>query len=305
MNEPEIRATPLSAHKLAKLTLDRGKVRFSPLNRRGGVHATYENPGSAACAEGHPHEAPASECSCGFYAVADREELWRLGWQTFETPTLRVLLYGRIIEHRHGYRAARQHVEFAELSRRCWWCGGRAELLGRRTRRQRNLAPSCRGCAKHDPVSIEDAATDLGCAMVFVDVADAKASRCTERAVLAIQTLPSVALSVAVILLAVFTGIGEIAGVGGLLAVVWLAPGRALAEKTAERAGLSTREKNRVIIRTGGAVFFAAMLGWGTAGIVAVAYAPKSMALASSLLLILPAPLLGPVYSLARTFLGL
>jgi hypothetical protein len=252
------------------------------------VHATYANPGSAACAVGHSHEAPAFECSCGFYAVTDCEELWRLGWQSFETSTRRVLLYGRIIEHHHGYRAARQQVEFAELSGRCWWCGERAELLGCRTRRQRNLTPSCRGCAKHDPVSIEDAAADLGCAMVFVDVVDEKSSRRTERAVIVIQTLPSVALSAVVILLTVFTGIGEIVGAGWLLAAGWLAPGRALAEKTAERAGLSTREKNRVLVRTRGAALLAAMSGWGVAGFVAVVYAPKSMALVSTLLLVPP-----------------
>lgn len=305
MNEPEIRATPLAAYKLARLALENGKVRFAPLNRRDGVHATYENPGSAVCAEGHAHDAPASACSCGFYAVADREELWRLGWQTFETPTLHVLLYGRIIEHRHGYRAARQHVELAELSGRCWWCGERAELLGRRTRRQRNLAPSCGGCAKHDPVSIEDAAADLGCEMVFVDVADEKASRRTERTVLAIQTLPSFALSAAAIALSALTKIGEIAGAGGLLAAGWLVPGRALAEKVAERAGLSPREKNRVIARTGGAALLAAMVGWGASSIIAVAYAPKSMALASILLALLPAPLLGPAHSFAAGWLGL
>ena len=32
---------------------------------------------------------------------------------------------------------------------------------------------------KHDPVSIEDAAVDLGCAIVFVDHVDEKASRRT------------------------------------------------------------------------------------------------------------------------------
>ncbi|MBU6201946.1 MAG: hypothetical protein KJS90_08110 [Acidobacteria bacterium] len=284
MNEPEIRATPLEAYKLARLALDDGTVRFAPLNHRSGVHATYENPGTAVCAEGHHHDAPAKECSCGFYAVADREELWRLGWQTFETPTLRVLLYGRIVEHRHGYRAARQHVELAELAGRCWWCGEQAELLGRRTRRQRYLAASCRRCAKYDPISADAASADLGCEVTFVDVDDEKASRRTERAILALQTLPSFTFSLAAILVAILTGVGEIAGVGGLLAAGWLVPGRALAERAADRAGLSAREKNRVIARTGAVALIASVAGWGASSIVAVAYAPTSMALTSTLL---------------------
>lgn len=305
MSGPDLRAAPLEAYKLARLTLRDGAVRFSPLNNRGGAFATYENPASAVCADGHAHDAPALECSCGFYAVAEREALWRLGWQTFETPTLRVLLYGRIVEHRHGYRAAHQHVESVELPARCWWCAEPAELLGRRTRRQRHLAPSCRTCAKHDPVGVEDAAADLGCTLTFVDVHDEKASKRTERAIRALQALPSLVLSVAAILLAVLTGIGEIAGVGGLLAAGWLIPGRALAEKLADREELSPREKNRVIARTGGTALLAALSGWGVASICAIAYAPKAVVTASLLLTLVPVPFLRPAYIYVDGLLGL
>jgi len=224
VNETELHAVPIEAYKLARLTLLHGKVRFAPLHHRGDEHATYENPGRAKCAKGYEHHARERACACGFYAVACREELWWLEWQTLETATLRVLLYGRRIEHQHGCRAANQEVAAAEISNRCWWCGEEGSVLGRRSRRQRYLAPSCARCAKHDRTSLETAAADLGSRIVRGVELETKASIKTERVVLLIQTVPAVVLSVGASVAAICTGIGEVAGVGGLIAAGWLVP---------------------------------------------------------------------------------
>jgi len=297
MSEVELHAEPIEAYKLARLTLVDGKVRFAPLHRRDGEHATYENPGRAKCAEGHEHHAPERACTCGFYAVNGREELWRLGWQTLETATLRVLLHGRIIEHQHGWRAANQEVATAEISNRCWWCGEEGRVLGRRSRRQRYLATSCERCAKHDRTSLEVAATDLGCSIVLGTESEAKASTKTERAALLVQTVPGVVIATAACAIAILTKVGEIAGVGGLIAGGWLVPGRALAEKILDRGELSVRERHRVIARSGGRALFAAIGSWAIAGLIAVVYAPKTAAM----LAVVPPSL----WSLTGRWLGL
>lgn len=296
MNETELHATPIEAYKLARLTLLDGKVRFAPLHHREGEYATYENPGRAKCAEGYEHHAPERTCTCGFYAVAGREELWRLGWQTLETATLRVLLYGRLIEHQHGWRAANQEVATAEIPNRCWWCGEDGSVLGRRSRRQRYLTPSCARCAKHDRTSLETAAADLGCRIVRGAELETKASIKTERVVLLIQTVPAVVLSIGACVAAICTGIGEIAGAGGLIAAGWLVPGRALAEKILDLDELSVREKHRVIARSSGRALFAAIGSWAMAGLVALVYAPTSMVT----LAIVPTPF----WNLARILPG-
>ena len=279
MSEVELHAEPIEAYKLARLALRDGKVRFAPLNRRDGEHATYDNPGRAKCAEGYGHHAPERACTCGFYAVSEREALWRLGWQTLETATLHVLLHGRIIEHQYGWRAANQEVATAEISNRCWWCGEEGRVLGRRSRRQRYLATSCERCAKHDRTSLEVAAADLGCSIVLGTETEVKASTKTERAVLLVQTIPAVMIAVAAAAAAILTKVGEIAGVGGLIAGGWLVPGRALAEKILDRGELSVRERHRVIARSGGKALFTAIGSWAGAGLVALVYAPASVAM--------------------------
>lgn len=297
MKDVALYAAPIEAYKLARLALRDGKVRFAPLNRREGEHATYDNPGRAKCAEGYEHHAPERTCTCGFYAVNGREELWRLGWQTLETATLRVLLHGRIIEHQHGWRAANQEVATAEISNRCWWCGEEGSVLGRRSRRQRYLATSCERCAKHDRTSLEVAAADLGCSIVLGTESEAKASTRTERAAVLVQTVPSVMIAAVACVAAILTEVGEFAGVGGLIAGGWLVPGRALAEKILDRGELSVRERHRVIARSGGKALFAAIGSWAVAGLVALVYAPKSVAM----LAVVPMPF----WNLARIHFGL
>ena len=63
------------------------------------------------------HDAPDADCSCGFYAVADDTQLWRLGADEPELAVLDVELAGRVIEHDHGYRASDQVVRIGALPR--------------------------------------------------------------------------------------------------------------------------------------------------------------------------------------------
>jgi len=287
MNEPELYAEPVKAYKLARLCLVGGVVKLSPLNHRGGEVATYENPGTATCAEGHQHRAPVLSCSCGFYAVGEREDLWRLGWHTLETATLEVSLYGKIVEHKHGWRGENQQVNHVEISGRCWWCGEKARFLGARRRKQRYLAPSCENCAKHGRISIEEAAASIGCAIVLNGDLDEKISTRVERLVLLVQTIPAVAIAAVAIVWSLISGIGEIAGVGGLVAGGWLIPGRALAERIVEKVGAGTREKHRVIGRSGGAALFTAIGSWAVSGIVGVIHASNH----AIMLAIYPPPL--------------
>jgi len=268
----ELYASPVEAYKLARLVKIEGKVRFAPLNLRVQGTQYYENPGEAVCDEGYVHNVPNKTCTCGFYAVSGREDLWRLGWHTLETATLRVLLHGRIVEHKYGYRSQNQDVQTAEIAERCWWCGERAEILAKRKKKQKYLAPSCKGCAKIDRTTLEKASEDLGCSIVFgADIED-KASNKTERRVLMVQTIPAVLFAAGAISVAVATDAGGVAGVGGLIAGGWLVPGRLLAERVINKAGLGLREMHRVLARTAGWALFCAMGGWGAAAIVSVAH---------------------------------
>jgi hypothetical protein len=58
-----------------------------------------------------PHEAPHAECGCGYWAFSERDKLNEALpaiWVWGSRPSLvtgEVLLWGRIIEHTHGYRA--------------------------------------------------------------------------------------------------------------------------------------------------------------------------------------------------------
>src|SRR6478672_9503159 len=51
------------------------------------------------------HDAPGRRCSCGVYAAADPNELARLG-RIAGAAVGQVSLWGRMVEHSHGYRAA-------------------------------------------------------------------------------------------------------------------------------------------------------------------------------------------------------
>ena len=86
------------------------------------------------------HDAPDADCSCGFYAVADDTQLWRLGADEPELAVLDVELAGRVIEHDHGYRASHQRVDVRCASTACA-CGAASGPRRSRHRRFGGLVP--------------------------------------------------------------------------------------------------------------------------------------------------------------------
>lgn len=88
------------------LAVDYGTAQCTPLHAAGTPH-----PGA---------KAPRVDCTCGFYAVSDRDVL--------DTPlsdglaTLEVELFGRVIRHARGYRSQHQRVLSITLDRLCHVC---------------------------------------------------------------------------------------------------------------------------------------------------------------------------------------
>ena len=112
----DVFATPLEARKLARLGVENGDVVLRPAFYRQ-LGASYGAVAHATCPLSG-HDAPQADCSCGFYAVADEGQLWRLGADEPELAVVDVELSGRIIEHDHGYRASDQRVPRRPCPRR-------------------------------------------------------------------------------------------------------------------------------------------------------------------------------------------
>jgi len=151
----DVYATPIAARKLARLGIEHGEVVLRPAFYRQ-LGASYGVVSRATCPlEGH--DAPGAECSCGFYAVADETQLWRLGADEPELAVLDVELAGRIIEHDHGYRASDQTVRSVRFHGVCVRCGRQADVFGQR--RFGGLVPACRRCARRalEPAAVADA----------------------------------------------------------------------------------------------------------------------------------------------------
>jgi hypothetical protein len=82
---------------------------------------TPGEPFAASCGKGHAHAAPAAGCSCGVYALRDREGLrsylvgrdvpWVVGRVLGE-----VELWGEVVEGELGWRAAYAYPRRIELS---------------------------------------------------------------------------------------------------------------------------------------------------------------------------------------------
>ena len=112
----DVFATPIAARKLARLGVEHDRVVLRPAFYRQ-LGESYGVVAQATCPL-DDHDAPAADCSCGFYAVADDTQLWRLGADEPELAVLDVELAGRVIEHDHGYRASDQRVTSRALPRR-------------------------------------------------------------------------------------------------------------------------------------------------------------------------------------------
>lgn len=262
-------ATPFRGFKLARIVELRGRLRLAPLHKREGSPGFYDPTGFAICEELHDHRPPQWSCTCGFHAVSSREELWRLGWVELATPVLEVELSGRVIEHRHGLRGEYQEVISLELSDRCHRCGGDAVCLGSFSRRS-GLGPSCDRCARRSRFSLDRLEQDLGLPVRLLPVSE-RAPLTLERLVFAVQVIPVLLFSLSSILASIFTGQAALAGLGGLAAGGWLAPGRAAASLLLHRREVPLQEYHRVLGLRAGVVLGLTLGCWAVAGIVGAA----------------------------------
>ena len=141
----DVYATPIAARKLARLGVEQDRVVLRPAFYRQ-LGEAYGAVAHATCALAD-HDAPAADCSCGFYAVADDTQLWRLGADEPELAVLDVELAGRVIEHDHGYRASDQRVHRTCASTACA-CAAASGPRRSRTAASAASCPSCRRCAR-------------------------------------------------------------------------------------------------------------------------------------------------------------
>ncbi|MEM1335663.1 MAG: hypothetical protein AAGG08_19635 [Actinomycetota bacterium] len=148
---------PFRAAKRCRLGLVEGRPALRP-----ALRGTFFGPtDSARCGEGHDHRVPDPDCTCGFYALADGDELAAtLGPWRPEEAELDVELSGRVVRHERGFRGEFQTVLGVRLHPLCALCRPRrarpTAAVGRIERsRQRadwdGLVPLCDRCASRAP----------------------------------------------------------------------------------------------------------------------------------------------------------
>lgn len=108
----------------------------------------------AECHRGGDHTAPDLACTCGFYAVRERERVENFYGQAY--VLLDVELFGKVIVYEHGYRAERQRILSIGV-RGCWYCNetpshlvGQAPTPWSRTDTTADLISVC---AEHLPLA--------------------------------------------------------------------------------------------------------------------------------------------------------
>jgi hypothetical protein len=122
---------------------DGGEVRLLPIAGTGKPWPT-RRPLVAECARRRRHRVPGSECTCGIHATHDTGPLRR----TRDPAALgRVALWGRVLEHQHGYRAERGYPQrLALICPLCFWQWGRTASRRPRVvvrRRGGRMVPLC------------------------------------------------------------------------------------------------------------------------------------------------------------------
>jgi len=214
----DVYATPITARKFARLVRRGDGLAFLPAFFQANS-APYSAASRATCELGEPHAAPDAQCTCGFYAVDNEDDLWRLGGGDPELVVLDVELSGRVIEHEHGYRASDQRVRAVSIPRRCVRCGREAELLHKRM--FGSVVPACPRCARN-PMTLDDASVALGVPVGVEGEAGTPASR-GRRALLMLAQFaaPLLVLAIAVALAVPF-GPWPLLPLGQLAVVIWL-----------------------------------------------------------------------------------
>lgn len=164
----DVRDEPLRRYKLAVV---RGTPpRLHPIGRYRRRSYEYLEPRRAVCHR-RGHRAPAVDCTCGFHAVEQIDQLPRVTTVLADSVVLAVDLGGTIIEHERGVRAEEQAVLGVGFPARCHRCGEQATVVvpGRLWR------SACAGCAARLgglALSRSEATAQLGVDVEFVDVPD-------------------------------------------------------------------------------------------------------------------------------------
>jgi hypothetical protein len=95
---------------------DGSRVRLAPI-AGGGRPWPPRRPAEASCTRHRSHVRPELDCTCGLHAVESPDELRR----TRDPAVLgTVALWGRIVEHEHGFRAALAYPQRLRLL--CYLC---------------------------------------------------------------------------------------------------------------------------------------------------------------------------------------
>ena len=117
---------PLRRYKLAVV---RGTPpRLHPIGRYRRRSYEYLEPRRAVCHR-RGHRAPAVDCTCGFHAVEQIDQLPRVTTVLADSVVLAVDLGGTIIEHERGVRAEEQAVLGVGFPARCHRCGEQATVV--------------------------------------------------------------------------------------------------------------------------------------------------------------------------------
>jgi hypothetical protein len=237
----DVYATPIAARKLARLGVEHDRVVLRPAFFRQ-LGDAYGALAQASCALGD-HDAPHADCSCGFYAVADDAQLWRLGADEPELAVLDVELSGRVIEHDHGYRASNQHVLGVCFHGVCVRCGRRAEAFSQR--RFGSLVPACRSCARR-PMTPDEVSKSLGVSVRFTTDDPAPAPLGTRLRFVLAQLAAPVLILLVTAMTALTTASGIPLACGQLAIVVWLVSVPSLMPRLGERLGIGGTEAVRL-----------------------------------------------------------
>jgi hypothetical protein len=237
----DVFATPIAARKLARLGVERGRVVLRPAFYRQ-LGDAYGAVATATCALAD-HEAPHARCSCGFYAVADDAQLWRLGADEPALVVLDVELAGRVIEHEHGFRASDQRVRSVRCHGACVRCGRRASVFTER--HFGSLVPSCDRCARH-PMTAEEVSASLGVPVAFTTDEPAHASLSARLRFVVAQMAAPVLILLATAAIAVATASGIPLACGQLAIVVWLVTVPSFVPRLGDRLRIGATEAVRL-----------------------------------------------------------
>jgi hypothetical protein len=118
---------PIRAWRVWKVHLRRGEVTLRSLTDVGGKTTWPVGASLTARCRFHAHAAPARECRCGLYALRSRDAALRLAGQGAVIGE--VLLWGRVVEHQHGYRAEHAVIRQLQIPVGTRVVAGAAEVL--------------------------------------------------------------------------------------------------------------------------------------------------------------------------------